>query len=314
MNNPSSRGIRAFLLVAECGSFTAAAEVSGFSKANLSQLVTQLEAALGVQLLYRTTRSLRLTEVGEGYYQRCKQALRQLDAASEWASQSTDELRGRIRMNAVGGLIGEALISPLVMQFQQRHPEVRVQLDFSSVKVDLIEDQYELVVRMGALPDSTLVARTLGVMTTRYVASPDFLARHGSIHEPEDLKSLSLIYGSVDHWLFRCGQEQRVVNVNPDISLKMVSGRVMRQAALAGLGVTRLADVYCQADIEYGDLVEVLPSWSETTPISLVCPPIRHQLSRVRALMDWLCNGFEPCYQQALAQSPGVSTQSLPLS
>lgn len=301
MNNYSWRGIRSFILVAEHSSFTAAAEASGFSKANLSQQVTELESNLGVQLLYRTTRRLRLTEVGEGYYERCKQAMLQLDSAAEWATQSADELKGVIKMNTVGGPIGEELIAPLVIEFQRQHPGVEVHLDFSSVLVDLIESQYDLVVRMGDLPDSTLIARRLHDITTRYVASPEFLKEYGSITEPGDLKCLPLIYGSVDHWVLTRCSEQRTLHVENGI--KVISGRVMRQAAMAGLGVTRLADVYVDADIANGELVEILPEWSERTPLSLVCPPLRHQLQRVSALMDWLKDHFEPIYLQAVQRN-----------
>lgn len=298
MNNLSWRGIRAFILIAEHGSFTAAADTSGFSKSNLSQLVSDLEASLNVQLLHRTTRRLRLTEVGEGYYQRCKQAMKTLDSAAEWAAQSTDKLQGVIRINSVGGMLGEELIAPIVLAFQQRYPEVKVHLDFSSVRVDLIEDQYDLVLRMGKMPDSTLIARKLHTMTTRYVASPDFLRRHGPIKQPDDLKTLPLIYGSVDHWTMNSGTEERVIHaVN---GMKLINGRVMRKAAIDGLGITRLVDIYCQADIANGRLVEVLPAWSEATPISLVSPPLRHQLERVKALKQWLVEHFKPEYEQLL--------------
>jgi len=300
MNNISWRWVRAFLLVAEHGSFTAAAEASGQSKANLSQQVTELEQALGVQLLHRTTRSLRLTSIGEGYLERSQLAFRQLESAADWAMQSTRELKGLIRMNSVGGLIGEELVAPLVFRFQQAHPGVEVELDFSSPRVDLPGSPYDLVVRMGELADSSLVARGLHRVTTRYVASPEFLARHGAIREPADLRELPLIYGSVDHWLLSRGNEQQLVQVKQGVHI--ISGRAMRQAALAGLGVTRLADAYVQADIARGNLVEVLPEWSEATRLSLVCPPHRYQLQRVRGLMDWLKEHFAGVYEQALKE------------
>lgn len=298
MNNISWRGIRAFILVAEHGSFTAAAGVSRYSKANLSQLVSDLELSLGVQLLVRTTRRLRLTEVGEGYFRQCKQAMLQLDAASDWARQSTRTLKGDIRMNSVGGLIGEDLVAPLIMEFQEEHPEVSVRLDFSSPRVDLIEQHYDLVVRMGDLPDSSLMVRGLHRIRTRYVASPAFLATHGPIVRPADLEAVPLIYGSVEQWAAEArppaprGAGQQGLNI--------ASGRVMLRAARSGLGVARLADIYCQADLATGALVEVLPDWSEETQLSLVCPPLRHQLARVRALMSMISDNFGSRYLSAL--------------
>lgn len=302
MNDISWRGIRAFLQVAEHHSFTAAAEAAGASKSNLSQLVSELEAALGVQLLHRTTRQLRLTEIGKGYYDRCKQAMILLDSAAEWAADATHDLRGTIRMNSVGGLFGEELIAPLVLRFQQHYPQVKVELSFSSARVDIIEDHYDLVLRMGKLPDSSLIVRALKSITTRYVASPAFLKRFGPLNSPQDLKKVPLIYGSVDHWIMTNGREQQIIHV--DNGLKAASGRIMRKAAISGLGVTRLADVNCQSDIDSGRLVEVLPQWSEQTPISLVCPPVRHQLARVRALMAWLARDFDEQHRTLLRLGP----------
>ncbi len=294
MNNISWRGIRAFIYVAEHGSFTAAANALGGSKANVSQLVTELEGALGVQLLFRTTRQLRLTDIGSGYYQRCKVAMLQLDSAAEWATESRSELKGRIRMNSVGGPIGEDLIAPLVMSFQKQYPDIEVELDFSNLQVDLLGEQYDLVLRVGALPDSTLVARHLCNLTTYYVASPDFLNQHGPITNPEDLERLPLIHGSVEHWILKKGPEQRIIHTNRGV--KAATGRTMRQAVIAGLGVTRLTDVYCHTDIQNNKLVDVLPEWSEETPLSLVCPPTKYHLQRVRTLIDWIIERFDKGY------------------
>ena len=300
MNNISWRLIRAFLSVAEHGSFTAAAEAQGLSKANMSQQVSELEASLGVQLIHRTTRKLRLTEIGEGYYERCTKAMRHLDSAADWASQSKAELRGTIRMNAVGGPIGEDVLAPLLIEFQKEHPNVQLQLDFSSIRVDLIEDHYDLVLRMGELPDSTLIGRKLTTLTTRYVASPDFLALHDPIKKPEDMIGLPLIYGSVNHWIFKQGNKQRIIHAEGGI--KLISGRAMRHAALAGLGITRTADLYIKRDLQAGRLVELLPDWAEETPLSLICPPTRHQLARVRALMDHLQAHFKARYDAMMEQ------------
>lgn len=298
MNNLSWRWVQSFILVAEHGSFTEAAAASGHSKANLSQQVTELEAALGVQLLHRTTRSLRLTTIGEGFLQRSQQAMSQFQSAAEWAQQAKGQLAGSIRMNSVGGSIGEDLVAPLVYQFQRKHPQMNVELDFSSSRVNLLNSHYDLVIRMGDLPDSSLVATRLHTITTRYVASQEFLVQHGEIQKPEDLKTLPLIFGSVDHWILNRAEEQRLIHVRNGI--RIPNGRAMRHAALAGLGITRLTDLYVDADIRKGCLCEVLPSWSEVTPLSLVSPPHRYQITRVRLLIDWLKQHFPPAYKAAL--------------
>ncbi len=299
MNNQNWNGIRSFLAVAEHGSFTAAAEATGLSKAALSQQVSALEQSLGVQLLHRTTRKLRLTELGDGYLVRCRQAMGELALADEWVTQSRGAMAGPLRVNTVGGLLGEDLLAPLLLEFQQQHPEIELQLSFSSQQVDLLENPFDLVIRLGALADSSLVGRQLQLMTTRYVASPAFLAAHPPITQPADLKTLPLVCGSVSEWLFQRDGEQQRIKVAK--SFRIANGRVMCQAAMAGLGVARLIDVYVARAIAEGQLVEVLPQWRETTPLTLLCPPAQYPLHRVRALMDWLVQRLPEQYQAWLS-------------
>ncbi|WP_027857128.1 LysR family transcriptional regulator [Marinobacterium jannaschii] len=294
MNNLNWQGIRSFLAVAEHGSFTAAAEATGFSKSNLSQQVSALEQQLGVQLLLRSTRRLRLTEVGEGYAEQCRRALQQLNDAADWAVQSTSSLSGRINVNSVGGLIGEEVVAPLLIRFQQQYPGIEIALDFSSRSEDLLAGNLDLVVRIGELPDSSLVARPLHKVSTRYVASPDFLARAGEIDHPQQLKRLPLICGSIREWHFYRDQEHCIVHAGE--GFRIANGRVMLQAAKAGLGVARLIDIYVDQALVRGELVEVLPQWRLDTPLSLVCPPARHRLQRVRLLMEWLQAEFRQAY------------------
>jgi len=301
-------GIRSFIAVAEHGSFTAAAGATGLSKASLSQQVSELESQLGVQLLHRTARQLRLTELGRGYLERCRQGMDLLDNAGERVSQSTDAMAGTIRVNAVGGLIGEELIAPLLISFQQQYPEIDIQLDFSSQREDLLSSHYDLVMRMGELPDSTLVARRLHTITTRYVASPDFINTQARITHPRDLVGLPLIYGSVSEWQFFRHKEWFTVHAGQ--GFQIANGRVMYQAALAGQGIARLSDVYVQGAIDTGLLKEVLPDWSLQTPLWLVCPPGRHQLQRIRGLMDWLVDNFSTGYQEMVSHCFSVAACS----
>ena len=151
---------------------------------------------------------------------------------------------------------------------------------------------------MGALPDSSLIAKKLADITTRYVASPSFLSTIPAINVPLHLKTLPLIYGSVDDWVFQKAQQQHIIHIEKGMQIK--NGLVMRQAALAGLGITRLSDIYCNAHLESGELIEVLPDWTEETPINLICPPNRYQLNRVRVLSNWLAEHFNCAYQALL--------------
>ncbi|GAA5217465.1 LysR family transcriptional regulator [Corallincola platygyrae] len=296
------KGICAFIAVARSGSFSAAAEASGNSKSNLSQQVSQLEQLLNVQLLHRTTRQLRLTEIGQGYLEKCQIAVQQLSLATEWAIENRSKLAGEIKMNAVGGLIGEEVIAPLLIEFQQAYPDIDVKLDFSSQRVDLLSSPYDLVMRMGELEDSSLIARRLHTISTKYVASPSFLQRYGSIEHPSDLTHCPLIYGSVSEWRFHQGETQ--VSVRAEQGFQIANGRVMLKAALEGQGIARLADVYVEPYLANGELLEVLPLWHPSdTRLSLVSPPARYQLNRVRALMDYLIEHFSAKYQQVMLRT-----------
>jgi DNA-binding transcriptional LysR family regulator len=162
--------------------------------------------------------------------------------------------------------------------------------------------------RMGELPDSSLISKRLHTVTTRYVASPDFLHNNHQIKTPNDLKKVPLICGSVDYWTLSRKVER--VTIHVENAIKVSSGRVMRQAALAGLGITRLPDVYVQEDLHKGRLVEVLPDWSEETQLTLICPPLRHQLHRIRMLMEYLKTHFEARYQRALIKGPSDASEN----
>ena len=226
--------------------------------------------------------------------------MQQLDAAAEWAAEATSRLAGTIRMNCVGGLIGEDMVAPIVIAFQKAYPDIHVHLDFSSVKVDLIDKHYDLVLRMGELQDSSLIARKLTSIKTMYVASPEFISRNLEICKPEDLAKLPLIAGSVDHWILVNGADRRMVHVQN--GLRMRSGRAMRLAVLEGLGISRLPDVYIQNDLRAGTLVEVLPNWSEQTPLYLLSPPHQYQLHRVKALADFLKPGLVKAYKKLVQE------------
>ena len=283
-------GIRSFILVAETGSITAASKKSGLSKANISQQISELEKSLRLQLFFRTTRQIRLTDIGEDYYKQCKQGMIHLEQAFEWANQNARALKGKIRMNSVGGYIGEEMIAPLVIAFQKENPEIHVDLSFSSQKEDLLSQPYDLTLRMGDLSDSSLVAKRLKTLTTRYATSPEFMAEHGEINHPKDLNGLPLVCGSIKTWTFRRKSEE--YNVHFQKGFQVGNGEVMKKAAIAGLGVARLIDVYVLDELKEGSLVEVLPDWRIETPVSLVCPPNRYQLHRVKALMDFIAENF----------------------
>lgn len=298
MENIYWKGIHSFILVVKEGSFTSAAEASGRSKAILSQQVSELEKAINAQLLYRTTRHLRLTEIGRQYYSKALVAVQQLEQAQDDVIQSTNSLKGTIKLNMVGGILGEEVISPLLIAFQQKHPEVELKLSFSSIHEDLLASSYDLVFRLGKQPDSSLITRHLYTIPNRYVASPNLIDDISKIKQPEDLKAYPLIYGSVKEWLFEKDNTQQVITTTK--GFQATNGLIMLKAAKAGLGICRMTELRSQQAINEGSLVEVLADWAQPSQLSIVCPPHRYQIKRVHLLMEWMVERFANRYNQML--------------
>ncbi|QLE78384.1 LysR family transcriptional regulator [Francisella sp. Scap27] len=301
MNNIHWRGVYSFIHVAEQQSFTKAADILGVAKSNLSQSIKDLEAHLKIQLFYRSTRHVRLTEVGNEYYKRCKKALQDLDIATQLASQESNEINGTIKINCVGGMLGEDVVAPLLLKFQQLNPNIKIHLDFSSKRINLLESDYDFVIRMGNLPDSNLIVSSLRTVSTRYVASKEFLKKHGEITSPHELERLPLIYGSIKQWNLVSTNDKYTLHIHNN-GTHATNGRVMKQAALLGLGVTRLVDLYVDAAINNESLVEVLSEYAENTQLSIVSQPVRYQLKRVSSLIQYLKQNFNQKYSDIMAK------------
>lgn len=295
MNNIYWRGIYSFIHVAEQQSFTKAADTLGMAKSNLSQSIKDLETHLKVQLFYRSTRHVRLTEIGQEYYQKCKKALHDLDIATQLATQENNEINGTIKINCVGGIISEDVIAPILLKFQQLNPKVNIHIDFSSNRINLLESDYDLVIRMGNLPDSNLIVSPLKTVSTKYVANKNFIQKHGEITKPQQLEKLPLVYGSVKQWSFVSEKDKYTLHIHNN-GTHATNGRVMRQATILGLGVARLVDIYVEADIRNGNLVEVLPDYAEKTQLSIVSQPVKYQLKRINLIIKYLKKNFEQQY------------------
>lgn len=289
-------GITEFVAVAQAGSFTAAAHALDTSKSRLSQAVSRLEQELGVTLLQRTTRRISLTDVGDAFYQQCRQGLDLLRLAVDDAQTQQQQISGSIRINSVGGILGEQWLSPILLRFMALYPQITIDLDFSSHRVDLISDQFDLVVRMGELPDSSLIARPLQQLESIVCASPDFIARHGMPLHPDGLSQRPAALGSLTRYHFsHSGSSDALVPQQDSIEwhassrLRCRNGHVMKQAALQGTAFTILPRIYLQAALERGTLVQLLPGWVlKPAILSLVYPQHRYRLRRVELLVDFL--------------------------
>lgn len=293
-NQVNLADVRAFVVIAKAKNFTLAAEQLNCSRSHVSKQLLSLEQALGVKLIIRTTRSQRLTEQGKLFFDKCFRALDEIDSAVEKVLDSSDNIQGQIKINCVGGFIGENVVSALVNDFIKLHPNISITLDFSSQRVDLISGEFDLVFRMGNLPDSNLVARKLMDIAVSTVASPEYLLRAGKLSHPQDLLEHACITGSVKQWHFYHKldvNKQCDVNVTGQIQCK--NGRTMLTSALAGNGVIRVPSLYCQQHLKTGALLEVFEEWHvSSTPLYLVYAKDKFQPIRLKTLIDFIKENF----------------------
>ncbi|MFC5079459.1 HTH-type transcriptional regulator DmlR [Vibrio thalassae] len=285
--------VRAFVLVANLGNFTKAAEALDVSRSHVSRQIQSLEKQMGVSLLIRTTRTMKLTEAGKALLSSCDVALQSIDQAVYAAIDDVEEVRGSIKINCVGGYIGEELVANYLAQFLLKYPEVHVELDFSSHRVDLLEDEFDLAIRMGELPDSNYIARHLTDIEMQTLASPDYLEQQPKLTHPRELKQHKCITGSVTKWRFVNRTSQEVFETSINGALKCKNGRVLINAAKCGLGLIRVPTLYCEQELQLGILKPVFEEWGiELVPLSVIYHRDKYQPRKIRECIQHLIACF----------------------
>ncbi|NIL16371.1 LysR family transcriptional regulator [Pseudomonas sp. AN3A02] len=281
--------MRLFCQVMESGSFTAAAEHLGLSKQFVSRRLIQLEERLGVRLLNRSTRRLDVTPLGQSYYESALRLLSEVEQVEQGISGQNTEPRGTIRLSAPLSF-AMAHLGSLLPLFLQRYPHVSVEVDLSDRPVDLISEGYDLVLRIGTLEDSTLIARRIASVQRVYCASPDYLARRGTPQTPEDLaEHACLPYGHSRQvqWRFMVKGKPLVLNVSG--RMRVNNGELLRDSAIAGLGVTYLPTFIVAEALNDGRLVPLLEAFApEALALSAVFPQHRQSSRPVQALIEFL--------------------------
>lgn len=292
----------AFVRVTELGSYTRAAEALDLSRTRLSRRVMELEAHLQVRLLQRTTRRLHLTEAGERYLLRAQGILQALQEAEAEAGAGLCEVRGRLRLNGPMSF-GMRHLSPLVARFMVEHPDLEVRLDLNDRRVDLLEEGYDLAIRIGALPDSTLVARRLTRCRMVLCASPAYLAAHGeprSLAQLGEHRCLRYLTAKGGDWQL---DGQRLAVSGP---LESNNGDVLTPAAEAGLGIAHQPSFLVADSIRAGRLVPILRDLpSEELMVHGVYPARRYLPAKVTAFLDFLAEawGDPPIWERDLKLS-----------
>lgn len=279
--------IEAFVAVAERGSFVAAGKALGVSSSYASKLVSRLEERLGVLLIQRTTRRHTLTPQGERYLTDCQEAFGLLLRSEETIHEATESIRGEIRVTAPTGL-GLGVLAEAFNRFALEHPEVQLNVAYLDRVVDLVGERFDLAIRAGELPDSSLRARRIATYRRHMVASPEVAAALVGVDHPDGILGVAgVVYSGharPEEWTVRRGE--RAVTVSVEARMESNNGRALALAAADGLGLAYLPSFHT-CDLERaGHLASVLPEWGETVPVHVVFPTSRHLPLRVRALID----------------------------
>ncbi|RWB75994.1 MAG: LysR family transcriptional regulator [Mesorhizobium sp.] len=287
--------MRAFIDVVEAEGFSAAARKIGRSKALLSKYVRELEDELGALLLNRTTRQFSLTEAGHTYYQRASEIVREVDSLAEAVRQSSGDVRGRIKLSAAR-TFADAPIGQSLVDFARQHPDIVLDIHLDDRFVDLVEEGFDLAVRISRLENSSLIARRLAPFSVRLCASPELIARHGAPTRPQDLANLPCIVDtngrSLANWRFK-GEGEESISVAVSGPIEVNSPIVARAAALSGLGFAMLPDFIAAPDLASGKLVTALDDRILAgTGIFAVYPHRRYLPAKVRVFVDFLVHWF----------------------
>ncbi len=287
--------INTFVYIVDAGTISGAANKLNIAKSAVSRRLVDLEKRLGVQLLNRTTRQSSLTDSGREYYQRATQILADVDELNEVTSDSKSELTGGLSIAAPLSF-GLQHLTPIINKFAIAHPGVDLRLDFADRQVDLIEEGFDVAIRIAQLKDSSYMARKLTPISLVLCASPDYLKRNGTPQRPEDLMSHEILhYASAPDYTWRfTGPDGKQTNLKLPPKITANNGDYLCGAAVAGLGLSVIPTFMAWKEIENGNLVCLMSDYTfPSLNAYAVYPQTRHLSKRVRAFIDTLVEAFK---------------------
>lgn len=291
-----------FARVAEMTSFTRAAESLGIQKGRVSMVIRMLERDVGVALLHRTTRSVQLTEDGRAFYSRARDLLAEVQELQTMFAGNGAPLRGKLRVDMPTEL-AHSVVVPALPQLMAAHPELELELSSTDRRVDLVQEGFDCVVRLGPIVDETLIARPLGKLRMINAASPSYLARHGVPQTLDDLRSrghqmvhyTGTLGAKLAGWEYPNGDGYATLALPGTMQVNNV--QTYHAAGLAGIGLIQAGYPALAPHIERGALVEILPALRpKPLAASLVVAHRRNLSQRVRAFMNWLDNVLQPYF------------------
>ena len=283
---------RIFTRVVECASFTRAADQLGLPRSTVSAAVAELEQRLGTRLLQRSTRRVSTTHDGDVFHARCLRLIAEVEDAESLFRQDDAQPVGLLKID-VPSRIGRRIIAPALPDFFARYPQVEVDLGMTDRAVNLIEDGCDAVLRVGHLGDSSLVARTLGELDFVNVAAPAYLREHGEPQHPADLQQHRAVnYASpttarVEPWEWQDGAQLRTLPIPGWVRVNSAEASIA--CCAAGLGLLQIPRYDVQAELQSGELVEVMPQYvAQPLPVTLLLPHRQHRAQRVQVFIEWL--------------------------
>ena len=287
--------MQAFVRIVEAGSITKAANQLNIVKSAMSKRLSNLESRLGITLLNRTTRSLILTDNGKAYYSECKRIIDDVTEVEATLQNKQTALSGSVKI-AVPLSFGLLHLAPAINEFNRLHPEIRFEIDFNDRKISLINEGYDLAIRIGKLDDSNLMARKITSIKTLLVASQSYLDEHGTPQVPSDLLHghNKLHYRNTSGVFHFIDEQDRKVQINLPSTIISNNGDYLSQCALEGLGIISTPDFISYKEIQSGKLLQLLPKHHQTPVIGVhaIYPQTRHLSRKIRSLIDFLVNYF----------------------
>jgi DNA-binding transcriptional LysR family regulator len=288
--------MRAFIDVVEAEGFSAAGRKIGRSKALLSKYVRELEDDLGALLLNRTTRQFSLTEAGHTYYRRASELVKEIDSLAEVVRESSGDARGRIKLSA-SRTFADSFLGQGLIDFAVEHPEITLEISLDDRFVDLVEEGFDLAIRITKLEDSSLIARRLAPMGIKICASPALVERYGEPQHPQDLAKMPCVIDTNSRWRTNwpfVDQNGEPMSVAVPSRMEVNSPLATRAAAVSGLGFATLPDFVALPELQSGRLVSVLEGWTRSDAgIFAVYPHRRYLPAKIRVLVDYLAQWYK---------------------
>ena len=287
--------MRVFVRIVEAGNITKAANQLNIAKSAISKRLSTLEARLGVTLLNRTTRSLVLTDNGKAYYNECKRIIEDVIEMESSIQNKQSALSGKIKIS-VPLSFGLNHLTPVINAFNALHPKINIEIDFNDRKILLVNEGYDLAIRVGKLDDSNLMARKITSVKTYLLASPEYLKTHGTPQVPKDLlqNHVKLHYRNISGVFLFKDEKKKTMQVNLPSAVISNNGSYLLQCAIDGLGIINTPDFIAYKAIKAGKLQPILSKYflSKEIGVNAIYPQTRHLNRKIRSFIDFLVNHF----------------------